>query len=307
MKNLFNMKSFEATSAAEAYLELSSYIEAKGTKISARGKMTKEVLNVSCLIKDVRDRIIPISKFDEGFILQETFDILNENQPRVSHSKEMLETTMGTSSNIMFFGNELRQACSRWSIRKLVNTLVEDKNTRKAVLDLSNRRPVVHTPCLLYAHFLIRDNKLFMNVETRGTAISMGFIHDVYFFTILQELIYTSLLYYYPELKLGQFLYKTGSLHMYIDEDDKPLWSTDFISYIDETKMPEMTTKSLHDNIREMGSLYWSVDEYMKAKEHEDIDTGVITTWSDIERGSYCKTPFYKHWNKRLYEYHKRR
>jgi len=307
MKNIFDMKSFKARSASDAYSQLVAFIEAEGEMVEARGKMTKEVLNVSCLIDDVRDRIIPISKFNEGFILQETFDILNENPPRVAHSKEMLETTMGNSSNIMFFGNELRQACSRWSIRRLINTLVEDKNTRKAVLDLSNRRPVVHTPCLLYAHFMIRDNKLFLNVETRGTAISMGFIHDIYFFTILQELVYTSLLYYYPELELGQFLYKTGSLHMYVDENCKPLWPTDFISYIDDTKMPAMTTKSLHDNIRELGSLYWSVDEYMKAHEYEDIDTGAITTWSDIERGSYCKTTFYKNWNKKLYEYHKRR
>ena len=90
-------------------------------------KHIREVLNTAVLIKNPKDRVIPILKFNENFILQEAYDILNENQPRVMHSKEMLEKTMGNSKNIMFFGNEMRQAFSRWSLHRIKTLFENDK------------------------------------------------------------------------------------------------------------------------------------------------------------------------------------
>lgn len=301
--------SFEAThikakSASDAYVQMCKLLK-KGKPVTARGEPTLEVMNVSCLIDNPRDRIIPISNFNEGFILQETFDILNENPPRVAHSKQMLEKTMGSSSNIMFFGNELRQACSRWSLQRIVDCFIEDLDTRKAVLDLSNRRPVVHTPCLLYAHFIVRDNELHLTVETRGTAVSMGFINDIYFFSLLQEFMLSWLNEHYPGLSLGKLLYKTCSLHTYVDEGDKPLWDQ---TLGEKRIMPKLIPElSYWDWVGEMGRLYWSADQYMKAKEYENIDTGDITTWKDIKNESYCRTSLFKYWNEKLYDYFKQR
>ena len=304
---IFEPTHIKAKSASDAYIQMCDLIDKKGKELTARGEPTKEVMNVSCLITNPKDRIIPISNFNEGFILQETYDILNSNPPRVAHSKEMLEKTMGSSSNIMFFGNELRQACSRWSLRRIVDCFKEDINTRKAVLDLSNRRPEVHTPCLLYAHFIVRDSALHLTVETRGTAVSMGFINDIYFFTLLQEFMYGWLLEYYPELKLGQFLYKTCSLHTYIGEYGLPVWSQKLQQ---KRTMPSNVGQYnlvYEDWVSEMGRLYWSVDEFMKATKYENIDTGDITTWSDIQDESYCHSKLFKYWNEKLYDYFKSR
>ena len=59
--------------------------------------------------------------------------------------------------------------------------------------------------------------------------------------------------------------------------------------------------------LSEMGKLYWSVDEFMKAKQYENIDKGDITTWSDIKEKSFCTTELFKYWNKKLYDYFKSR
>jgi len=301
---MFDSHFIQATSAADAYTKMCTLLDEKGHPLTTRGEPTLEVLNVSCIIEDPRRRKIPIPHFNEGFILQEAYDILNENPPRVAHSKQMLEKTMGSSSNIMFFGNELRQACSRWSLKRIINCFKEDLYTRKAVLDLSNRRPVVHTPCLLYAHFIVRDGQLHLTVETRGTAVSMGFINDVYFFTMLQELMVGWLNEYYPELELGKFLYKTGSLHTYVDENGEPLWNQ---TLPDGWLEPPTVNLTYNEFVTNMGQLYWSVDEFMKASEHENIDAGDITTWSDITGENFCSHLFFKHWHRELYAYFQQR
>ena len=175
------------------------------------------------------------------------------------------------------------------------------------MLDLSNRRPEVHTPCLLYAHFIVRDSALHLTVETRGTAVSMGFINDIYFFTLLQEFMYGWLLEYYPELKLGQFLYKTCSLHTYIGEYGLPVWNQKLLQTRTMPSNVGQYNLVYDDWVSEMGRLYWSVDEFMKATKHENIDTGDITTWSDIKDESYCHTKLFKYWNEKLYDYFKSR
>ena len=278
----FGLKYVEAASAKEAYKKLCKMIDKEGHYIEARNEPTKEILNAAVLIKNPRDRIIPIERFSHNFILQESFDILNENPPRVYHSKEMLEKTMGNSENIMFFGNEMRQAFSRWSLLKILEYFKEDKNTRKAILDLGNRRPVVHNPCLIYAHFLIRDDKLHLSAETRGTAISMGFTNDVFFFTLIQEIMLGWLREYYPQLEMGDFLYKTGSLHYYCDKNGKPLWSQDMGNVIPMPSQPFDLTYS--EYIKEMGVLYHYIDQYMKAYPEENIDEGKISTITDCQK-----------------------
>ena len=99
---MFDSHFIEAEGASEAYTKMCELLDTKGHPMTTRGEPTLEVLNVSCIINDTNRRKIPIPHFNEGFILQEAYDILNENPPRVAHSKQMLEKTMGNSSNIMF-------------------------------------------------------------------------------------------------------------------------------------------------------------------------------------------------------------
>ena len=77
------MKFKEVDNARDAYTWFCDLVNNEGEYVTSRGEQTKEVLHAGVLIKNPRDRVIPISNFNERFILQETYDILNENQPRV--------------------------------------------------------------------------------------------------------------------------------------------------------------------------------------------------------------------------------
>ena len=302
------MKTFQAASAKDAYCQMADYIRDEGEVISSRNEMTLEVLNVSVEIENPLDRIIPINKFDHAFILQETYDILNSNNPRVIHSKEMLQKTMGNSEDPMFFGNELRQAFSRWSFKKILDRFIKDKNTRKAILSLGNRRNTKHTPCMIYAHFIIRNDKLYMTAETRGTALSMGFINDIYFLTLMQQILLGWINEYYPEVEMGTFLYKTVSLHEYVNKKIKggisqpssiiyePVWSQLIIDPLVEPEMPFKL--NYNEYVQEMGVLYHYIDMYMKATSQDDLDSGDYITYNDLESPdrNLFKTDFFFNW-----------
>lgn len=300
----YSLKTFKVKNATEAYKTLTNLLNNEGHIIESRNELTKEILNVSVEIENPRHRIIPINKFRLPFILQETFDILNSNDPRVIHSREMLEKTMGNSDDPMFFGNELRQAFSRWSLRKLLDRFIKDKNTRKAILDLGNRRNTKHTPCMIYAHFIIRNNKLYMTAETRGTAISMGFINDIFFLTLMQEILLGLIQEHYPEVEMGTFLYKTVSLHMYVKEDgDTPTWDQSILiePEFHDVEYP-ISNASINLNYKEylqdMGLLYHYVDSAMKATESDDIDGGNYITYEDLQLPirDYFNSEFFYQW-----------
>jgi thymidylate synthase len=331
----YSIKSLKAKNAADAYSKLIALINKEGDFIESRNEATVEVMNVAVEIENPRDRIINISNFRLPFILQETFDILNSNQPRIIHSKEMLQKTMGNSTDPMFFGNELRQALSRWSLYKIKERFVKDKNTRKAVLSLGNRRNHKHTPCMIYAHFIIRDNKFFMTAETRGTAVSMGFVNDVFVLTLVQEIIYGWLLEVYPDLELGSFLYKTVSLHEYVDvvksidavaaltttlnnelagketnqEDlyDKsyvPTWDQTINEFKNNIIPIKLTYK---EYLQDMGVLYHYCDDFMKAALKEDVDEGDITLVSDVQKPQreFFNSEYFYNWANTMYYYTK--
>lgn len=327
----YSIKSLKAKNASDAYSQLVNLINNYGEFISSRNEATLEVLNVAVEIENPRDRVINISNFKLPFILQETFDILNNNQPRAIHSKQMLEKTMGNSSDPMFFGNELRQAMSRWSLLKIRDRFIKDKNTRKAVLSLGNRRNTKHTPCMIYSHFIIRDNKFYMTAETRGTAVSMGFVNDVFVLTLIQEIVYSWLLEYYPDLELGTFLYKTVSLHEYVDVvksldaeatvskvlanelkghvyGNETVYNESFIptwdQHINEYHKNLIPIKlSYKEYLQDMGILYHYVDEYMKCKDIENLDAGDITIKQDLIKPdkSLFNSEYFYNWANVLY------
>jgi len=300
----YGLKYKEVENAREAYLYLADLINREGNTVKARNEYTNEVMNASVLIKNPRDKFIPVNALNLPFIYQEVFDILNENQPRIIHSREMLKKTMGFEKNMFFFGNENRQGNSRWSLLRLMNVLKDDKHSRKAILSYGSRRPKLHYPCLIYAHFIIRDNKLHLSLETRATSITMAWPNDVILFSTIQETLLGWLQEYYPELEMGQLLYKTVSMHYFSDSEGKPTWSQDLIPFkYDDNDTFKLTHKEW---VQEMGVLYHYIDEYNKASEFEDIDAGLITTFDDIKDSfkpdrSYFKTNYFYKWALMIY------
>lgn len=72
------------------------------------------------------------------------------------------------------------------------------------------------TPCTMFLQFFIRNNQLHLTTNMRSNDIFFGVPYDISFFTMLQELTIVNLRKQaYPNLQMGIYTHRIGSLHMY--------------------------------------------------------------------------------------------
>lgn len=101
---------------------------------------------------------------------------------------------------------------------EVVHILSENRDSRRAVVqvfdhaDLGNE---VDIPCTTSMQFLSRGGVLNLVVSMRSNDAFLGFPHDVFAFTMLQEMVACRL-----GLELGHYYHFVGSMHIY--EDDLP-------------------------------------------------------------------------------------
>lgn len=92
--------------------------------------------------------------------------------------------------------------------------LNERSATRKAVIQLFDREDIIEdhndVPCTCSLQFLVRDGLLNLVVYMRSNDVFMGFPHDVFAFTMIQEIMANDL-----GVKLGSYKHMVGSFHLY--------------------------------------------------------------------------------------------
>jgi thymidylate synthase len=100
---------------------------------------------------------------------------------------------------------------------QLVNvlSLLRDRPTsRRAVVQLFDAKdlasPHKEVPCTCTLQFMVRGGRLLLLTSMRSNDAYFGLAHDVFAFTMLQELMARSL-----ELEVGQYHHSIGSLHLY--------------------------------------------------------------------------------------------
>lgn len=99
-------------------------------------------------------------------------------------------------------------------IENIINLLKKRPTSRKAVIqlydaaDLGNDHP--EFPCTCFMQFFIRNNQLHMYVSMRSNDAYLGLPHDIFAFTMLQEIVACSL-----DLEIGIYSHAVGSLHLY--------------------------------------------------------------------------------------------
>ncbi|MBK8522471.1 MAG: thymidylate synthase [Chitinophagaceae bacterium] len=98
--------------------------------------------------------------------------------------------------------------------KNITDLLTEHQSSRKAVIqifdgiDLVDEHPEI--PCTCTLQFLIRDNRLNMFTTMRSNDAFLGLPHDIFTFTMLQEIIARQL-----NVDLGIYTHAVGSLHLY--------------------------------------------------------------------------------------------
>jgi thymidylate synthase len=92
--------------------------------------------------------------------------------------------------------------------------------TRKAVIQLFDREDIIaeheDVPCTCTLQFLLRDGMLNLVVYMRSNDVFMGFPHDVFAFTMIQEILANDL-----GVRLGSYKHMVGSLHLYDRDREK--------------------------------------------------------------------------------------
>lgn len=101
-------------------------------------------------------------------------------------------------------------------IANVLSKLKENPHSRKAVIQLFDAKDIgedhKEIPCTCTLQFLARNGKLFMFTYMRSNDAYFGLPHDVFAFTMLQELLARHL-----SLEIGSYRHMVGSLHLYDD------------------------------------------------------------------------------------------
>src|SRR5580700_2938363 len=99
-------------------------------------------------------------------------------------------------------------------IRNVITQLRDNPTTRRAVIQIFNAEDIErrHTeiPCTCTLQFFIRRNRLHMLTTMRSNDAYIGLPHDIFCFTLLQEVLARTL-----GVALGPYSHFVGSLHLY--------------------------------------------------------------------------------------------
>lgn len=104
-------------------------------------------------------------------------------------------------------------------ISRICNLLTEKPSSRRAVIQLFDADDLTEdhldVPCTCTIQCVIRDRSLSMLVYMRSNDAYKGLPHDIFSFTMLQEILARKL-----GVDIGEYKHAVGSLHLYDDSRD---------------------------------------------------------------------------------------
>ena len=107
---------------------------------------------------------------------------------------------------------------------KAIERLLREKpDSRRAVISIYDKNDVFREdnrdiPCTCSLQFFIRDNTLHLTTIMRSNDATKGLIHDLFSFTLIQELMWAELAKDNEALELGIYTHFVGSLHIYHED-----------------------------------------------------------------------------------------
>lgn len=118
------------------------------------------------------------------------------------------------------YGERLFSINSINQIDNVIRVLTKKATSRRAVIQLFDASDLVEDfksiPCTCTLQFIGRGDKLHLLVNMRSNDVFKGLPHDVFSFTMLQEIIARSV-----NLDVGTYKHCVGSLHLYTNDDEE--------------------------------------------------------------------------------------
>lgn len=177
------------------------------------------------------------------------------------------------------YGPRLRDMRGHDQLMRVRDRLCEKYDTRKAVIQLFNAEDLAEdhkdVPCTCTLQFMIRRDHLHMVTNMRSNDAFLGLPHDVFVFTMLQEMLATDL-----SVGLGRYKHAVGSLHLY----DKHLQAAQ--TYLSEgwqtaTVMPPMPKGAPWLSVSTLVEMEKSI---RNGRLVDIIDIDISDYWKDLAR-----------------------
>ncbi len=152
------------------------------------------------------------------------------------------------------FSQERWSATAQDQWQRVIDTLSERPGSRNAVIQLFSNADEFpqnkDVPCTCVIQFFVRRRRVHMHTHMRSNDAFLGLPHDIFTFTMLQEIAARELGY-----ELGAYRHSVSSLHLY-DDNDEVASRTSAQRYLDEglyesIAMPPMPLGTPWVSIRE--------------------------------------------------------
>lgn len=162
-------------------------------------------------------------------------------------------------------------------LARVTDLLRDHRSSRRAVVqiiditDLSTR----HIPCTCTLQFFVRGNRLSMMTSMRSNDAYLGLPHDIFAFTMIQEMIAREL-----GVELGWYKHAVGSMHLY---ENKVSHAQAYVNDgLHQTEaMPPMPLGSQAEQIKEL----IRIESRIRRKKRVDLErTSLSDYWLDLAR-----------------------
>lgn len=194
-----------------------------GQTASPRGYPTREILGCSFRLTNPRARkiAIPARKWSFEYAVGELCWHLagRKDVGSIAYYSNIWRRLSDDGQNITgsCYGNKIFVSSgtqqSQWD--SIINILSNDIFSRRAVISLASdisfsEAASVDVPCISTIQFIYRDGALNCLTTMRSNDAILGLCYDVFFVTMLQELLCLML-----NMKIGWYQHNSGSTHLY--------------------------------------------------------------------------------------------
>ncbi|AXI89605.1 methyltransferase [Streptomyces sp. ETH9427] len=190
-----------------------------GEKVSPRGMATREVRDVHLLLTQPRARLLhapPARIVNPAFAVAETvWHLSGSDASWIFDYNERLRRYADDGVLLGAYGPRMRNWAGKVDqLARVVEILQDDPDSRRALIQLYDpaQDAAGHkdVPCTLGFRFHLRAGRVHMATMMRGQDVWIGMPYDVFFYTVLHELVAGWL-----DAELGEFYLHVGSLHIY--------------------------------------------------------------------------------------------
>ncbi len=274
---------FRAATLDDLLRDLYTALMDNGVAVQATRGSNKELIGVQLQLDSARARLSrsetrgrPFSAIGEflWYLTRDNrLDFISKYIPAyVSDSEDGLTVHGGYGPRI--FGQRGHD-----QLENVIRQLKDSSTSRRAVIQIfdaeDNGKRFKEVPCTTTLQFILRNNKLHLIATMRSNDAYLGLPHDVFCFTMLQEVVARIL-----AVDLGSYRHFVGSMHLY-DKDTPGV-----ARYLEEgfQRQIEMPPMPIGDPWPALKRLL-DVEQVIRAGDPVDTSTlGLDPYWADLIR-----------------------